>query len=148
MDTIHRKEIEMIKNMIVAYDGSKQSEKAFRYALDMAVKYGAKMTVVSVASPGEPAVAVELQEMLDNAREYFEGHYKCLRELAQAQGIEMSCEVRVGHPAEQIVQAAEEKNADVIVTGHRGDTLTQRWLVGSVAKRIIAYSHCSVFVVR
>ncbi|MGQ9486070.1 MAG: universal stress protein [Desulfosoma sp.] len=138
----------MIKSMIVAYDGSEQSEKAFRFALDMAVKYGAKMTVISVASPGEPAVSVELEEMLDNAKEYFEGHYKRLRKLAQAQGIEMACEVRVGHPAEQIVQAAEEKNVDVIVTGHRGDTLTHRWLVGSVAKRIIAYSHCSVFVVR
>ncbi|MEW6261066.1 MAG: universal stress protein [Thermodesulfobacteriota bacterium] len=138
----------MIHTIVVAYDGSKQSEKAFRFALDMAAKYAATMHVVSVASPGEPAAAVELEEMLDNAKEYFEGHYKCLRELAQAQGIEMASEVRVGHPAEQIILAAEEKQADVIVMGHRGDRIIQRWLVGSVAKRVISHSHCTVVVVR
>lgn len=138
----------MVSNMIVAYDGSKQSEKAFRFALDMAEKYAAKMTVVSVASPGEPAMAVEMEEMLDNAKEYFEGHYQCLREIARQKGIEMMSEVRIGHPAEQILLAAEEKQADVIVMGHRGDRMIQRWLVGSVAKRVIAYSQCTVVVVR
>ncbi len=138
----------MIRTIVVAYDGSKQSEKAFQFALDMAVKYAATLRVVSVASPGEPAVAVEFEEMLDNAKEYFNGHYQCLRELAQAQGIEMASEVRVGHPAEQIILAAEEQQADVIVMGHRGDRLIQRWLIGSVANRVISHSHCTVVVVR
>lgn len=65
----------MIKTTIRAYDGSKPSEKNFRFALDSVAKFTAEITTVSVAGPGEPAVAVELHEMLENTRDNFEGHY-------------------------------------------------------------------------
>jgi len=52
----------MIAKLLMAYDGSKQSEKAFGFALDLASKYSAKMLVVAVARPPEPPVAVEMEE--------------------------------------------------------------------------------------
>ena len=138
----------MITKLVVAYDGSKQSEKAYRLALDLASKYSAKMIVLSVARPPEPPVAVELSAVLESATEYFEGHFKCLREQAQSSGIDAKFEVRVGHPAEQIVLMANKEKAEAIVMGHRGESRLQRWLLGSVAKRVLSYAHCTVIVAR
>ena len=56
--------------------------------------------------------------------------------------------VRVGHPAEQIVLLANEEAVDAIVMGHRGESFLQRWLLGSVAKRVLSYANCTVVVVR
>ena len=57
-------------------------------------------------------------------------------------------EVRVGHPAEQIVMKAEETSIELIVTGHRGKGTFERWLLGSILRLVIAYAHCAVKVVR
>jgi len=138
----------MISKLVVAYDGSKQSEKAYELALDMAVKYSAQMIVLSVASPPEPPIALELEAVVESAAGYFEGHFKSLKEQAEYSGVEARFEVRVGHPAEQIVHFAEEEDADAIVMGHRGESLLQRWLLGSVAKRVLSDAHCTVVVVR
>jgi nucleotide-binding universal stress UspA family protein len=138
----------MISKLLVAYDGSKQSEKAYKMALDIASRYSGKMIVLSVASPPEPPVAVELDAALESATEYYEGHFKSMKEQAEALGIATTFQVRVGHPAEQIVHMANEEKVDAIVMGHRGESLLQRWLLGSVAKRVLSYAHCTVVVVR
>jgi nucleotide-binding universal stress UspA family protein len=138
----------MIGKLLVAYDGSKQSEKAYALGLDMAAKYTARVIVLSVARPPEPPVAVELEAVLENAMAFYEEHFKGMREQAQAMGIDADFLVRVGHPAEQIVHLANEEAADAIVMGHRGESFLQRWLLGSVAKRVLSYAHCTVVVVR
>jgi nucleotide-binding universal stress UspA family protein len=138
----------MINKILVAYDGSSQSAKAFDFALEMAGKYDASITVLSIARPPEPPVAVELQSVLENATEYFETHFAKLKTQAAAAGREAEFVVRVGHPAEQIVHMAEELGMDVIVMGHRGESLFQKWLLGSVAKRVLSYAQCTVIVVR
>lgn len=38
--------------------------------------------------------------------------------------------------------------ADTIVMGHRGESRLQQWLLGSVAKRVLSYAHCTVVVAR
>jgi nucleotide-binding universal stress UspA family protein len=138
----------MISKLLVAYDGSKQSAKAYTLALDMASKYSAKVIVCAVARPPEPPVSVELEAVLESATEYYEGHFKGMKEQAEAVRIEASFLVRVGHPAEQIVRLANEEGVDAIVMGHRGESFIQRWLLGSVAKRVLSYAHCTVVVVR
>jgi len=138
----------MINKLLVAYDGSQQSEKAFKMALDIASKYSAKLIVIAVARPPEPPVAVEMEAVLESAAEYYQGHFNLLSEQTAASGIEAIFQVKVGHPAEQIVQMANKEQVDAIVMGHRGETLMQRWLLGSVAKRVLSYAHCTVIIVR
>jgi nucleotide-binding universal stress UspA family protein len=138
----------MVSKLLVAYDGSQQSEKAFAMALDMASHYSAQVIVLSVARPPEPPVAVEMEAVLEAATEYYQAQFKNLKEQASSLGIEPRFEVRVGHPAEQIIHFANEEKADAIVMGHRGESFLQRWLLGSVAKRVLSYAHCTVVVVR
>ena len=137
-----------MNKLLVAYDGSKPSENAFEQALEIASKFSAKVVVLSVARPPEPPVAVEMKAVLESATEYYEEHFKRMKERVQALGIEARFEVRVGHPAEQIVHTAHEEGADAIVMGHRGESFFQRWLLGSVAKRVLSYANCTVIVVR
>lgn len=138
----------MISKLLVAYDASEQSEKAYDLALDMAAKYSAEVVVLSIARPPEPPVAVETKAVLENATEYYQAHFKRLKEKAASSGLEPRFEVRVGHPAEQIVHFAGQEAADMIVMGHRGGSFLQRWLLGSVAKRVLSYAPCTVVVVR
>jgi nucleotide-binding universal stress UspA family protein len=56
--------------------------------------------------------------------------------------------VAVGHPAVKITAYAEDHDVDMIVLGHRGKTLFERWLIGSIAKKVMSYAPCCVLVVR
>ena len=137
-----------IKKILLAYDGSEAAAKAYCHALDLAGKYAADLQVLAVASPPEFGDDVEIETVLDNAREHYEQQFVALKAQAAAQGVQPRFEVAVGHPAEQIIDHAEQDGVDLIVMGHRGKTFLQRWLLGSVTKRVISYAHCTVLVVR
>jgi nucleotide-binding universal stress UspA family protein len=137
-----------IKKILTAHDGSESAGKAYLYALDLAHKYGAELLLLAVASPPEFAEDVETEAVLENAQEHYEKLFATLREQATAQGVQLRCEVTVGHPAEQIIYRAEQEDIDLIVMGHRGKTFLQRWLLGSVTKRVTSYAHCAVLIVR
>lgn len=81
-------------------------------------------------------------------QEHFKEKFTLMLQRAEKHGIAPRFSVLVGHPAEQIVRQAEEKDVDLILVGHRGKGLFERWLIGSVARVVIAYAHCAVMVVR
>jgi nucleotide-binding universal stress UspA family protein len=138
----------MIRKLLVAYDGSEQAEKAFDTALEIAVKFDATIFVLSVATLPEPPEAVELQAVLENATEFYEKHFDVLRKKAAGTGLKLQYDVSVGHPAEQIIARAKVEAVDMIIMGHRGKTFVQRWLLGSVSKRVLSYAQCTVVIVR
>lgn len=137
-----------IKKILVAYDTSEPAERAFHFGLDLARKYSAELIVLSVARPPEPPEMVEAEAALDSAQQHFEEHFARLRPAAVAAGVTPRFEVRVGHPAEQIIHLAGQENTGMIVMGHRGKNLIARWLLGSISKRVISYAHCTVCIVR
>lgn len=138
----------MIHRILVAYDGSKSAGRAFEFALELAKPFDAAVTVLSVARPSEPATMVETRAMLESAVEVFEKDFRRFRAAAQQAGIELETQVAAGHPAEQIVHFAAEEKMDMIVMGHRGKSMMERWLLGSVSKRVLSYAPCSVTIVR
>jgi nucleotide-binding universal stress UspA family protein len=138
----------MFSKIMVAYDTSEQAERAFDAGVDLAQKYSAELIVLSVISPPEPPGMVETEAILENGQMFFEAHYAKLREKVASSGVKPRFEVRVGHPAEQIIHLANEEDASVIVMGHRGKNIIQRWLLGSISKRVLSYAHCSVLIVR
>lgn len=139
----------MIDKLIIAYDGSDESKKAFQMGLELAAKFSAQVLVISVARPPEPPVTVEMEAVLERASEFYRSGYDSLRETASALGITPRFEIRMSHPAEQIVLLANEENAQMIVMGHRGGgSFLQRWRLGSIARRVMNYARCTVVVVR
>ncbi len=136
------------RKILVGYDGSSHSQKAFRHALELAKANQSGLLVLSVAVPAEPAVDVEMEDMLEEAEEHFREDFKQLEASAKEKGVDLETQILVGHPAEQIIRHAKEWGADLIVVGHRGKGRIAEWLLGSVSKRVTSYAPCSVTVVR
>ncbi len=136
----------MIHKLLIAYDGSDSAKAAFDFALDMAGKYGAELYVLAVARPPEFGAEVETKAVIESSRRHYTDLLQPLKRLAS--GLTAHFEVMVGHPAESIVRYAEDHGIEHIVVGHRGHSLFERWLLGSVARQIIAYAPCAVTVVR
>jgi nucleotide-binding universal stress UspA family protein len=68
-------------------------------------------------------------------------------DLADA-GISTSVEVREGDPADQLIKAANEVGADLIVVGSRGLSTLPRLVLGSVARKVLLHAPQSVLVIR
>jgi nucleotide-binding universal stress UspA family protein len=115
---------------------------------DLARRYGAELHVVAVVRPPDFGTEVETEEMIAQGRRHCSHLLQPLKARLANDAIKTTFEVAVGHPAEQIVRYAEQHGIDHIVVGHRGHALFERWMLGSVARRVIAYAPCAVTVVR
>jgi nucleotide-binding universal stress UspA family protein len=138
----------MIRKVLLGYDGSESADQAFLFAVDLARKYGAELHVLAVARPPELGDEVETKAVIENSRRHYNRLLAPLRDRLARESVNVHFQVEVGHPAEQIVRYAEAHGVDHIVVGHRGHTLFERWLIGSVARHVIAYADCTVSVVR
>lgn len=139
----------MIKKLLLAYDGSEPAKLAFEFAWDMARRYQSEFHVVAVIHPPEFGMEGETEAVIERSLTHFRGLLDGLKtQMGTNPTSPATFETLVGHPAEQIVLYAERNGIDHIVVGHRGTSLFERWLVGSVARRVIAYAHCAVTVVR
>jgi nucleotide-binding universal stress UspA family protein len=123
------------RRFLVAGDGSPSSRAAWRQALALAEKWGAKLTAVSVApeSRNLPEAEDIVQEMLQEAA---------------VRGISPRPVVVAGRPEEAIVAAAARQAADLIIMGSHGRTGLTRLLMGSVTERVIGLASCPVMVVK
>lgn len=138
----------MIHKILVGYDGSSAADHALGFAADLAHKYGAELHVLAVARPPEFGDEVETEAAVENSRQQYAKVLEAARVRLTVDAPGARLRVVVGHPAEQIVRYAEAQAIDHIVVGHRGHTLFERWLIGSVARQVVAYAHCAVTVVR
>jgi nucleotide-binding universal stress UspA family protein len=136
------------KKILIGYDGSAQSDKATESALGLAQSLDATVLLFAVARPPEPATMVEVDAMLDDAREHFEEQFKKIVQRAKDLGVELKTDIAAGHPVEQIVHRAETDHIDLIVLGRRGRSRFEKMLVGSTAEKVLRYAHCPVMVVR
>jgi nucleotide-binding universal stress UspA family protein len=136
-----------IQRILVAYDGSPYAEHAMNVALSMAGEMKAKLFVISVIRPPEPAESAEFHAVVDDAREKYEKSYIPIRELAKQKEIELETDIVVGHPAEQIIHMADRMQASVIVMGKRSHTILHRWMIGSNSERVLRYAQCPVMIV-
>ena len=66
----------------------------------------------------------------------------------RAAGLEVTAKVASGDPAHEILRAAAEVDADLVVMGTHGRTGLTRLLLGSVARNVILHTHASVLVMR
>jgi nucleotide-binding universal stress UspA family protein len=138
----------MIRRILLGYDGSPSAGDAFTFAVDLALRYGAELHVLAVARPPEYAEDVESMAVIENSRKHYDKVLGSLKPRLEQAAIKTQTHVVIGHPAEQLVRYAEGHGIDHIVVGHRGHTMFDRWLIGSVARQVIAYAHCAVTVVR
>ena len=138
----------MIRNVLVGYDGSEPAKCAIDFALDLARPYGAALHVLAVARPPEFGTEVEAEAVIENSRRHYGHVLQSLKSRLAKESIESKFEIAVGHPAKQLLLYAERHGIDHIVVGHLGHSLFEHWMLGSVARQVIAHASCAVTVVR
>jgi nucleotide-binding universal stress UspA family protein len=138
----------MISKILVAHDGSESADKAFAMALELAAKFSAQLHAASVVHVPELGEYIDTEAMIRAGREQYDKLGERLTAQATAAGQSVSFQVLVGHPAEQLLSQAEKLGIDLVVLGHRGKSLFERWLTGSTTKQVMGYAHCPVLVVR
>ena len=138
----------MIRRILAAHGGAEWSEAAFDFALDLASKYKAGLTVLSVVRLPSVRDDEETQALIEDGKSRYKSLSERLHKKAAAAKVEMRAHVAIGHPAEQIIERAESEKSDLIVLGHRHRTSLGRWLLGSVSDRVMDHAPCSVIVIK
>lgn len=141
----------MLKKILVAFDGSEESYKAFNFAmklLDEFVSKDKEIVILSVAQPPEHAEIVEAKAVIDSATDYYKKEFEKILSIARKHNTEIKTDIAVGHPADQIVRYAEENDFDMIIMGQRGMSKIERWLLGSVSRRVATHATCPVVIVK
>lgn len=138
----------MITRILLGYDGSAAAVAASDFAVELATRFGAEIHILAVARPPEFGTEVESEAMIDQGRRHCTKLLKPLKTKLAGTTLKTTFEVAIGHPSEQILLYAERHGVDHIVVGHRGHTVLGRWLLGSVARQVIAHAACAVTVVR
>ena len=141
-----------IRSILVPLDFSETSAKALRYAAALAEEFQAKIDLLYVM---EPVSLPEFAGAYPGAFANDELVTACKRNLAKSANEcevngELIAELRVrrGPPHREIIDAARELNADLIVIGTHGYSGLQHVMVGSVTERVVRSAPCPVLVVR
>ena len=140
----------MIGRMLVGFDASEESYKAFDFAVDMAAscKPASDIFVLTVIQPPEGLYLVEADNLLDETTKQYQALLKGLEEKARIKNIKINTELVVGHPAEMIVHFAKKKGCPLIIVGHKGRSKLEGMFLGSVSRNVAAMAHCTVVIVR
>ncbi|MEM2933763.1 MAG: universal stress protein [Methanocellales archaeon] len=138
----------MFKKILVGVDGSEDSKGALAKAAELAEKFGSEIIIISVI-PREVKLAIIQAEVLDGS--IFAETEKMVAELAsdlKARGLQARGITVFGDVANEILKTCEEEGCDLIVVGSRGLGKVERFLLGSIASKVIVHAKVPVLVVR
>jgi len=145
-------------HVIVAVDGSRQSLAAAKQLKAFADP--SKITDISVVAVTRPLAAVAFADEISGNKVRSEsGEVTSFREAAESAmqkvasvydgwGPKVHQRLRSGSPATEIIKAAKQLNAGLIVVASGGRGISDTVLMGSTAQRVQHYAPCPVLVVR
>ena len=141
----------MYRRILLTLDGSSLAEQALPNAVAQAKHFQAELILlkVNLITKEKPALyreAIEKAEELVriSAIEYLER----VAAGIQDSGIEVETVVIDGVSHEAIIHFAEENAIDLIVMSSRGQSGFNRWIMGSVADRVIRGTHIPVLLIQ
>ena len=139
----------MYKKILVPTDGSEFAKKAQKHALFLANVSGAEIVAVSVTENnfvnGLP-LDDEVYQLNQILNERSEENLKEFDKLNE-DDIKINHVIREGSPAKVILEVANEENVDLIVMGSSGKSGFDRFIMGSVADKVVNSAKCAVLVV-
>lgn len=145
----------MFQHLLLPVDGSPLSEAAFSKALVFAREARARVTVIRVI-PDFHVYTYQVELLADTRTRFVQEATRSsadyLKTLAaEAEAADVSCEtlcVIHDHPYEAIIQAAQEKECDLIVMASHGRRGLQGVLIGSETNKVLTHSNIPVLVYR
>ncbi len=142
----------MYKKMLVQLDGSKLAEITLTYAKEVAARLDVEVILLHVANPALSDSMTMYQAYIDHAAEIVRERAS---EIRQETGISKTSEtpstrgeVVMGYPADEILRHAFENDVDLILMATHGWSGVKRWILGSVADKVLRESTIPVWLVR
>lgn len=133
-----------MKRILVAYDGSEPARRALGTAIELANKFSASITVVSVVPVHAGRVPIDpWDDPLVHTQQLREA-----KQILTEQGITAEFVRPSGDPAIEIEHLAEAGDFDTIVVGSRGLSAVSRFLQGSVSEHVATHSGATVLIAR
>ena len=137
------------KSIIVAVDGSKEAEYAFRKSIDIAYRNpGSQLNIVNIIDtryfgPLDKEIGEQVKEQSEQTLE----RYKARAATFRVENVNTI--VEYGSPKMAITkEIAKLVKADLIICGATGHTPVERYLIGSVSEAIVRSANCDVLVTR
>jgi len=138
------------KKILVPVDGSKTAEAVLPEVEKFAEVFGSHIYLLRVANPLNvpyfPYINEREYEMelTSEARKYIAK----LEDKLKKKGIDVESEVLYGNEAHEILDYATKKDVDLIAMASHGHTMMERWLLGSVAEKVVRHAKQAVLLVR
>jgi nucleotide-binding universal stress UspA family protein len=144
---------EFYRNIVIATDGSENTQKAISYGIEIAKLSGAivhALYVVDTSSFSSIPMSSDggWEAMFEILRKEGERAVSAVKYQGEAAGVEVREVVWEGNPSNVILEFAEDNDVDLIVMGTLGKTGLDRFLLGSVAEKVVRGSTVPVMVVR
>lgn len=141
-----------IHSVIVPLDESPLAEAALPYAEALARAFGARLHLLGVVERREGGVLSVRPEVRAHvetaARQALTTYLEATAQELRGHSLDVGVLVRSGDPAQEIVAAADEVPDAVIVMATHGRGGMERWLIGSVADKVMRTAPCPVLLVR
>jgi nucleotide-binding universal stress UspA family protein len=145
----------MYKHLLIATDGSGESDKALLQGFALAKALSAKVTVVTATEPWTEAAYATLPTpiMISAYEKSAAGSAASILDDAKksAKSAGVPCEtrhIRDLHAPEAIIKAAKEEDCDLLVVGSHGRGTVGRILLGSTSLKVLTFSPLPVLVCR
>ncbi len=139
-----------IQRIVVPLDGSERAENALSTAKTLAQQLHVPMLLVRALHidyvvPGFEGAFAVTQESMDDMSQLADAYLSTIREPLVAEGLDVSITVRWGSPIDVIDMTTQQDDLIVLTSHGRGGA--RRWLLGSVAEKLIRTSHSPVLLV-
>jgi len=139
-------------NILVPYDGSNFSNRAFKKALDIAKADDSKIIIFSVIEGEYSAISgySRIHPAVIKKQKIAAKKLICkLESAAKSDGVTTSVKIKQGKSiVNEIITFAKSRKVDLIVMGTHGRSGLSRFILGSVANGVTQQAKCSVMVVK
>ena len=140
-----------IRDIIVPIDFSEFSYKSLDYAVAFAALSGATITLIHTVPLNyvdTDLIALDYSEIEKEAEESAKNKLKKLIQERIGPKVKANSRVQVGRPVEEIIRAANEIGANLIIMSTHGYTGLKHAFLGSTTENVVRYAPCPVLTLR
>ncbi|MGC1134425.1 MAG: universal stress protein [Nitrososphaeraceae archaeon] len=141
----------MFKNILVAVDGSENSDMAFETAVELAKNSSSRLNVLHVAQSSmgrKTMVSPQMNDTLMDIARTIISSYKKKLEVNEKDLLKTKTLLKRGDAAQRIIETARAEKCDLVVIDSRGLGTFKQLLLGSVSQKVSNYTDCPVLIVR
>jgi nucleotide-binding universal stress UspA family protein len=140
-----------VERVVAPVDLSEQSDMVVDHAVELALTYEAQLDLLHVVEEAAYPTVYGIDPLTPALPDVQKRAREAMNELAgrvDGRGAPVEVHVTSGYAARDIIDFAEESGAGLIVMATHGRTGLERFLIGSVAEKVVRSSTCPVFTLK